>query len=138
MASMIYPALATVPPAGVGSPALFSTSVNTIGATTAIELSFGHPFIKLGMVRMKVKHAGGGAATFTPRIFSKSGVTTSGDISMEYEGAATAVANLFDPQLSDAPVLMQADANGKLYFIPGPNAGANNQFTYAFRFLVYG
>ena len=138
MPGMMYPALATVPPAGVGSPALFATSVNTIGATTIIELSFGHPFVKLGMVRMKVKRKAGTAANFTPSIFSKSGVTTAGDISQEFAGSATAVGTLFDPQLADAPVVMQADVNGKLYFMPGPDAGADNQFDYAFRFLVYG
>jgi hypothetical protein len=128
----------TIPAAGPNSPALFSTTVATLATTTALEINFGKAFLKVGLVRMKVKHVAGGAANFTPRIFSKSGVTTSGDISMEYEGTATAVANLFDPQLADAPVIMQADANGKLYFIPGPDAGANNQFTYALRFLVYG
>jgi hypothetical protein len=137
-ASMIYPALATVPPAGPNSPALFATSVATIAGTTVIELAFGRPFVKLGMVRMKVKRVAGTAANFTPYIFSEAGVTTAGDISQEYAGSATAVATLFDPQLADAPVVMQADADGKLYFMPGPDAGANNQFEYAFRFLVYG
>jgi hypothetical protein len=138
MSSMIYPALATVPPAGVNSTALFTTSAANVGGSTVIALEFGRPFIKLGMVRMKVKWAAGTAANFTPYIFSKSGVTTAGDISQEYAGSATAVANLFDPQLADAPVVMQADENGKLYFLPGPDAGAANQFKYAFRFLVYG
>lgn len=138
MASMIYPALATVPPAGPNSPALFVTSAATVGGTTALVLDFGRPFIKLGMVRMKVKHTAGAAANFTPLIFSKVGVTTAGDISQEYQGSSTPVATLFDPQLADAPVVMQADENGKLYFLPGPDAGANNRFEYAFRFLVYG
>ena len=137
-ASMVYPALATVPPAGPNSPALFSTSVATLGTTTAVVLDFGRPFVKLGMVRFKLKHIAGSAANFTPFIFSEAGVTTAGDISQEYEGSATAVANLFDPQLADAPVVMQADENGRLYLIPGPDAGADNQFEYALRFLVYG
>lgn len=128
----------TIPAAGPSSPALFSTTTANVAATTPLEINFGKAFLKVGLVRMKVKHAAGAAATFTPRIFSKSGVTTAGDISMEYEGAATAVANLFDPQLADAPVVMQADENGKLYFIPGPNAGADNQFKYALRFFIYG
>jgi hypothetical protein len=140
MAGMIRPALVTVPPAGANTPALFSTSVATIGATTIITLSFGEFFAfgKLGMVRMKVKRIAGTAANFTPYIFSEAGVTTPGDISQEYAGSATAVATLFDPQLADAPVVMQCDAEGKLYFMPGPDAGADNQFEYAFRFLAYG
>lgn len=137
-ASMVYPALATVPPAGPNSPALFSTSVATIGATTVIELAFGRPFVKLGLVRLKIKRIAGSAASFTPYIFSEAGVTTAGDISQEYAGSSTLVADLFDPQLADAPVVMQADEDGKLYLMIGPNAGADNQFEYALRFLVYG
>jgi hypothetical protein len=127
-----------VPFAGPNTPELYATSVNTIGGSTIIQLDFGKPFVKLGLVRMKIKRVAGAAANFTPYIFSKAGVTTAGDISQEYAGAATAVGTLFDPQLADAPVFMQADANGKLYFMPGPDAGANNQFSYAFRFLIYG
>lgn len=138
--SMNRPALVCVPPAGPNTPALFKTSVATIDANDIIELDFGDQaaFMKLGMVRMKVKRIAGTAANFTPYIFSEAGVTTAGDISQEYAGAATAVAALFDPQLADAPVVMQCDANGKLYFMPGPDAGADNQFEYAFRFLAYG
>lgn len=127
-----------VPFAGPNTPALFATSVNTIGSTTAIPLDFGKPFLKLGLVRFKIKRVAGSAANFTPLIFSEAGVTTAGDISQEYAGSATAVANLFDPQLADAPVMMQADENGRLYLVLGPDAGADNQFEYTLRFLVYG
>ena len=128
-----------VPFAGPNTPALYATSVNTIGATTIIQLDFGKPFVKLGLVRMKIKRVAGTAANFTPYIFSKSGVTTAGDISQEYAGTSTPVGTLFDPQLADAPVFMQADENGKLYFMPGPDPGpADNQFNYTLRFLVYG
>lgn len=137
MSSMIYPALATVPPAGVNSPTLYITALN-VDAGTVLDIDFGRPFIKVGLVRFKIKHTAGTAANFTPYIFSESGVGTAGDISQEYAGAATAVATLFDPQLADAPVVMQADENGKLYFFPGPDAGNDNTFEYALRFLVYG
>ncbi|MEY4089823.1 MAG: hypothetical protein RJB55_2094 [Verrucomicrobiota bacterium] len=137
-ASMVYPALATVPPAGPNSPALFVSTSATVDAGTVFDIDFGRPFVKVGLVRFKIKHVAGSAASFTPLIFSESGVGTAGDISQEYAGSTTLVANLFDPQLADAPVVMQADENGKLYFFPGPNAGADNQFEYALRFLVYG
>jgi hypothetical protein len=126
-----------LPLVDANSPLQYATTAATVGGSTVIQLSFGRPFIRLGMVRMKVKHIAGAAASFTPLIFSEAGVTTAGDISQEYAGASTLVADLFDPQLADAPVVMQADASGKLYFLPGPNAGADNQFEYAFRFLVY-
>lgn len=113
-----------------------STDAN-VDAGTVYDLNFGRPFVKVGLVRFKIKHVGGSAASFTPYIFSESGVGTAGDISQEYAGASTLVADLFDPQLADAPVVMQADANGKLYFFPGPNAGADNEFKYALRFIVY-
>lgn len=135
---MVYPALATVPPAGPNSPALYITTSATVDAGTVFDIDFGRPFVKVGLVRFKIKHLSGSAANFEPLIFSKSGVGTAGDIAQEYAGASTAVANLFDPQLADAPVVMQADENGKLYFLPAPDAGADNEFAYALRFLVYG
>jgi hypothetical protein len=137
-ASMIYPALATVPPAGPNSPALFVTTTATVDAGTVFDIDFGRPFVKVGLVRFKVKHIAGSAANFQPTIFSESGVGTAGDISQEFEGSSTAVASLFDPQLADAPVVMQADENGKLYLFLFPDAGADNAFEYALRFLVYG
>ena len=126
-----------LPLVDANSPTQYATSAATIAATTIITLNLGRPFVKVGLVRFKIKHIAGGAASFTPLIFSESGVTAAGDISQEYAGASTLVANLFDPQLADAPVVMQADENGKLYFMPGPDAGSDNQFYYAFRFLVY-
>jgi len=126
-----------LPLVDANSPTQYATSAATIAATTIITLNLGRPFVKVGLVRFKIKHIAGGAASFTPLIFSESGVTAAGDISQEYAGASTLVANLFDPQLADAPVVMQADVNGRLYLMIGPNAGADNQFEYALRFHVY-
>jgi len=127
-----------IPPAGSAGATTYAVSAATIGAATVIALDFGKPYIKLGLVRLKIKRIAGSAASFTPYIFSEAGVTTAGDISQEYAGSSTLVADLFDPQLADAPVVMQADEDGKLYLMIGPNAGADNQFEYALRFLVYG
>jgi hypothetical protein len=126
-----------LPLVDANSPTQYATTAATVDNTTVITLNLGRPFVKVGLVRFKMDHLAGGAASFQPIIFSKSGVTTAGDISMEFQGAATLVANIFDPQLADAPVVMQADANGRLYMMPVPNAGANNQFAYALRFIVY-
>lgn len=128
-------ALAVWPKVSTAVPALYFTSA-ALGATTIIEIQLA-PFQKVGLVRFKLKYVSGACANFTPYIFSKTGVTTAGDISQEYAGAATAVANLFDPQLADAPVVMVADADGKLYLMVGPDAGADNVFYGMLRFLVY-
>lgn len=127
--------VACFPAAGPSSPDLYATTP-VQGATTIVEINVG-PFRKVGLVRLKIKWVSGTAANFTPYIFSKSGVTTAGDISQEYAGAATAVATLFDPQLADAPVVMQADVYGKLYLMIGPDAGADNVFQVSARFKVY-
>jgi len=129
--------IVAIPLVDASSPSQYATTDANIGASTVVTLNFGRPFIRLGLVRFKLKRIAGSAANFTPFIFSKAGVTTAGNISQEYEGSATAVANLFDPQLADAPVVMQTDENGRLYLVPGPDAGADNQFEYALRFIVY-
>jgi hypothetical protein len=120
-----------------------STSQDLYARTVAIdsndivELDFGAgmAFAKVGLVRFKVKRVAGAGANFQPYIFSKSGVTTAGDIAQEYAGSSTAVGTLFDPQLADAPVWMQCDADGKLYMVLAPDAGADNTFDYCLRFL---
>lgn len=90
---------------------------------------------KVGLVRAKIKHVAGSAATFAPRIHSDAASTTAGDIDQEFAGTATAVATLFDPTINE-PIWMYTDELGRLYFIPAPNAGSDNTFDYCFRFLV--
>lgn len=89
-------------------------AVETIGKSCLVQVH-----------RLKVKHGGGTAATFTPRIYSSS-LATSGSIGMQFEGSSTAVANLFDVAVSGA--VFTTDAGGKLYIEPGPVAGADNAF----------
>lgn len=120
-----------------GTGDTYATTGASVGSTTVVELSFGEPYAKVKLSRFKVKWVSGtGTATFTPYLFSKSGVTTAGDIAQEYAGAATAVATLFDPDVTSETVI-QADANGKLYLRFAPDAGSDNVFQYALRFLVY-
>jgi hypothetical protein len=110
--------------------------VSPSSATAIVEFAVASPFAKVGLVRFKVKHVAGSAATFFPYIFSEQGVTTAGAIAQEYAGASTVVATLFDPQLL-APVVMQCDANGKLYMMLAPNAGIDNTFDVCLRFFKY-
>lgn len=126
-----------LPLVDANAPTQYATTAATVDGTTVITLNLGRPFVRVGLVRFKMKQVAGTAASFQPIIFSKSGVTTAGDISQEFQGVATLAANLFDPQLADAPVVMQADADGRLYMLPVPNAAADNQYSYALRFIVY-
>lgn len=126
-------ALINIPAPSVSTDDLYARTV-ALDANDIVEITVGVPWVKVSLLRFKVKHVAGAAATFTPYLFSKVGVTTAGDIAQEYAGTATAVATLFDPQLADAPVVMQADGNGKLYMMLAPNAGADNTFDYTLRF----
>lgn len=132
--------LAVIPArSGDGAGELYEVA-SAVGAATVVELQVASSGrTKVGLCRIKVKWISGtGTATFTPRIFSKSGVTTSGDINQEYAGAATAVATLFDPaEPQSGPVPMVTDENGKLYLLLAPDAGADNVFRYMLRFYVY-
>lgn len=118
-----------------------STSADLYARTEAVDpatvvvLDVATPFAKVGLVRFKMKYVSGTGVNFTPLIFSKAGVTTSGDIAQEYEGAATVNADLFDPQLADAPVWMQCDEHGRLYMLPVPDDGSDNLYDYCLRFL---
>ena len=124
-------------PAPTSSGELYATESSVAAATVVTLQVTNEGFAKVLLCRIKVKRTAGTAANFTPRIFSKSGVTTAGDISQEYAGAATAVADLFDPsEPQSAPVPMVTDANGRLYLALNPDAGADNTFQYMLRFMV--
>ncbi len=137
--STTSPQMAVIPssPADAGTE-VYATSA-ALGAATVITLQVTNQGrAKVALCRIKIKRVSGTAANFTPLIFSKSGVTTAGDIAQEYAGSATAVATLFDPATpQSAPVPMVTDENGRLYLIIGPDAGADNVFQYALRFYVY-
>lgn len=107
-----------------------------LGAATVVTLAVGAPYMKVGLVRFKVKRVAGAGASFTPYLFSKSGVTTPLDISQEFAGISTLNAVLFDPAFS-APVVMQCDGSGNLYMMLAPNAGADNTYDYCLRFFKY-
>lgn len=122
-----------IPAPSTAVPALYARTA-ALGATSIVTLQVGQPFQKVMLLRWKIKRVAGAAANFTPYIFSEEGVMTAGHISQEAVGAATAVGTLFDPQIADAPVVMQTDINGRLYMMVGPDAGADNTFDYALRF----
>lgn len=126
---ILYPPISTV------SPTQYARTA-ALDATGIVEIDLGPPFAKVGLVVFRAKHAGGAAANFTPHIFSKSGVTTVGDIAQEYAGANTLVAALFDPDLT-SPQVMVTDENGKVYLMLAPNAGADNVFDITLRFIKY-
>lgn len=133
--SAVEPSLVCIPPASSNAPALYTRSA-ALDSNDVITLDIGQPFAKVALVRWKIKYAAGTCANFTPYIFSESGITTAGHISEEAAGTATAVGTLFDPELADAPIEMQADANGKLYMMIGPDAGADNTFDYMLKFRM--
>lgn len=138
MGNSVAPQMLAYPAAPPSGGELYETS-GQLGGTSVITLQVTNEGrAKVGLCRIKIKRVSGAALNFTPYIFSKSGVTTAGDISQEYAGAATAVGTLFDPaEPQSAPVPMMTDANGRLYLMIGPDAGADNVFTYMLRFYVF-
>lgn len=138
MGNSVAPQMLAYPTSSAAGGSLYETSA-ALGGTSVITLQVTNEGrAKVGLCRLKIKRVSGTAANFTPYIFSKAGVTTAGDISQEYAGAATAIATLFDPaEPQSAPVPMMTDENGRLYLMIGPDAGADNVFYYMLRFFVY-
>lgn len=126
------------------SPTLMTVLVGTtaaLGAATEVTLTLstrsandgGGPLPKLRIARVKIRRTAGTAASFAPRIFRATGAAA-GDVTQAYEGASTAVGTLHDGVPSDA--WTQTDANGILYLVVAPNAGADNTFNYEVWFEV--
>lgn len=101
------------------------------GTRLAIETTGESSLVQV--LRIKLQRTAGTAATFTPRVFSTSG-GTAGTVAQQFVGSSTAVADLFDVVCSG--VVFDSDGGGKLYLEPGPNAGADNAFSYEFIFEV--
>ena len=95
------------------------------GTRLPIETTGGSSLVQV--LRIKLQRTAGTATTFTPRVFSTS-AGTAGSVAQQFVGSATAIADLFDVVCTG--VLFDADAGGKLYLEPGPNAGSDNAFSY--------
>jgi hypothetical protein len=95
------------------------------GTRLPIETTGGTSLVQV--LRVKLQRTAGTAATFTPRVFSTS-AGTAGTVAQQFVGSSTAVADLFDVVCSG--VIFDTDGGGKLYLEPGPNAGADNAFSY--------
>ena len=102
-------------------------TLTSYGAGTRLAIETTGESTLVQVLRIKLQRTAGTAATFTPRVFSTSG-GTAGTVAQQFVGSSTAIADLFDVVCTG--VLFDADAGGKLYLEPGPNAGADNAFSY--------
>lgn len=102
--------------------AIPATVIAAVGSLVTLQVSSSTA--KVEIVRVKLKRTlGAAAATFTPRIYSLS-TAAAADIEQEYEGAASAAANLFDA--TGIQALCYTDALGRLYFQPNPNVAGDS------------
>lgn len=102
-------------------------TASSVAAATEIELAVADSQHTVEVLRVKLRHTSGAAATFTPRIHSATG-GAAGAISQEFAASSTAVADLCDVEA--AGVICQTDTSGKLYLLPVPNTGSDNMFAY--------
>lgn len=119
--------------ASIGNVFTVTGSVTNFAATTDIIIDTGGGLATVNILRVKVKWTAGTAATFTPRLYNLA-AAASGSINMQFEGSATAVASLFD--VGCAGVVFQTDTAGQFFLEPGPNAGADNAFSYEISYEV--
>lgn len=112
----------------------FATGTATsVGAATEITLQLAEGTAKVEVLRVKLKHTSGTAASFTPRLHSATGGAANA-ITQEFAASSTVVADLCDVEA--VGVLFRTDANGRAYLLPVPNAGSDNAFTYTVAFRV--
>ena len=119
----------------IGNVSVVTGQGTSLAAATDIAIDTGGGLATVNILRIKLDWTAGGAASFTPRLYSAS-AGVAGSIDMEFEGSSTLVANLFDVACSG--VVFQTDTSGQFYLEPGPNAGANNAFAYDVVYEVVG
>jgi len=113
--------------ASIGNVTVVSGTVTNYGASTRLPIDVGGGIATVNVLRVKLDWTAGTAASFTPRIYDNvAGVA--GTINMQFEGSSTLVAALFDVACSG--VVFRTDTSGQFYLEPGPNAGADNAFSY--------
>lgn len=119
----------------IGNVTIVSGSLTNYGAATRLAIDVGGGVATINILRIKIDWTAGSAASFTPRVYdSVAGVA--GTINMEFEGSSTLVAALFD--VVCAGVVFKTDTSGQFYLEPGPNAGADNAFSYEVAYEVIG
>jgi hypothetical protein len=121
--------------ASIGNVKFAAGTLTNYGAATRLTIDAGGGVTTVNILRIKLDWTAGGAASFTPRLYSAS-AGVAGSIDMEFEGSNTLVANLFDVACSG--VVFQTDTSGQFYLEPGPNAGVNNAFAYDVVYEVVG
>lgn len=117
----------------IGNVFTVTGSITNYGSTTDLTIDTGGGIATVNILRVKLKHTAGTAATFIPRIYNLAGAAA-GSINMQFEGSSTAVASLFDVAASGC--VFQTNAAGEFFLEPGPNAGADNNFNYEISFEV--
>lgn len=117
----------------IGNVFTVTGSVTNFATTTDITIDTGGGLATVNILRVKVKWSAGTAATFTPRLYNLAGAAA-GSINMQFEGSATAVASLFDVAASGC--VFQTNTAGEFFLEPGPNAGADNSFSYEISYEV--
>lgn len=119
----------------IGNVKIAAGTLTNYGSGTRLTIDVGGGIATVNVLRVKIDHTGGAAASFTPRLYSAA-AGVAGSIDMEFEGSSTLVAALFDVGCSG--VVFQTDTSGQFYLEPGPNAGANNSFAYDVVYEVVG
>jgi hypothetical protein len=117
----------------IGNVFTVTASVTNFASTTDVTIDTGGGLATVNVLRVKVKWTAGTATTFTPRLYNLA-AAASGSINMQFEGSSTAVATLFDVAASGC--VFQTDTAGQFFLEPGPNAGADNSFTYEISYEV--
>jgi hypothetical protein len=117
----------------IGNVFTVTGSVTNYAATTDLTIDTGGGIATVNVLRIKLKHTAGTAATFTPRLYNLA-AAAAGSINMQFEGTSTAVASLFDVAASGC--VFQTDTSGQFFLEPGPNAGADNSFNYEISYEV--
>lgn len=113
---------------------IITGTVGSIGAATEIVLQVDNVMRLCQIKHIMVQWNSGTGANYTPSIGNVTGFST-GTIDEKYLGTGVAVATLTD----DAEInsFCKTDANGKLYLVCTPDAGADNSFTYSVALMVW-
>lgn len=113
-----------------------SVTAQGAAAEVTINLPLVGPRGVVFLRKFAFQRTAGAGATYAPRLGQAAAAGwVNGDIEEVVAYGATAVGTVTN-EVFATPIPVMADANGRVYFRPGWNAGADNAATYEFWFEV--
>lgn len=114
---------------------LLEASGTSLGASGEVAFTVFSPttdttkFGTVSVYQITISRSAGTGATIQPRVLGATGSSNTIDEAWLDTGAPSAVGSVYNKQFPEPGLQVKCDVNGKMYVVPGFDAGADNACT---------